>query len=150
MVLAIGSGSLMLSHVNDSGFWLFKEYFNLSVKDTLLTWTVMETSIGISGLTAILTWFVWSIFIYLIGDKLFRASVELPKDINEGTYEVSIYFFEDQELIDRDVSSVFVNKTLAGKYIYTQANERPLLYGIICVIIAWIAGLLVAGLSRVR
>ena len=86
----------------------------------------------------------------IIGDKLFRASVELPKDINEGTYEVSIYFFEDQELIDRDVSSVFVNKTLAGKYIYTQANERPLLYGIICVIIAWIAGLLVAGLSRVR
>ena len=36
MVLAIGSGSLMLSHVNDSGFWLFKEYFNLSVKETLL------------------------------------------------------------------------------------------------------------------
>ena len=86
----------------------------------------------------------------IIGDKLFRASVELPKDINEGTYEVSIYFFEDQKLIDKDVSSVFVNKTLAGKYIYTQANERPLLYGIICVIIAWIAGLLVAGLSRVR
>ena len=54
MVLAIGSGSLMLSHVNDSGFWLFKEYFNLSVKDTLLTWTVMETSIGISGLIGVL------------------------------------------------------------------------------------------------
>ena len=54
MVLAIGSGSLMLSHVNDAGFWLFKEYFNLSVKDTLLTWTVMETSIGISGLIGVL------------------------------------------------------------------------------------------------
>jgi len=54
MVLAIGSGSLMLSHVNDSGFWLFKEYFNLSVKDTLATWTVMETSIGISGLIGVL------------------------------------------------------------------------------------------------
>lgn len=54
MVLAIGSGSLMLSHVNDSGFWLFKEYFNLNIKDTLTTWTLMETSIGISGLFGVL------------------------------------------------------------------------------------------------
>ena len=55
MVLAIGSGSLMLSHVNDSGFWLFKEYFNLSIKDTLRTWTVMETLVGIMGLLGALT-----------------------------------------------------------------------------------------------
>ncbi len=54
MVLAIGSGSLMLSHLNDSGFWLFKEYFNLTIKETLSTWTVMETSIGISGLLGVL------------------------------------------------------------------------------------------------
>ena len=54
MVLAIGSGSLMLSHVNDSGFWLFKEYFNLSVRDTLRTWTVMETTVGTMGLIGVL------------------------------------------------------------------------------------------------
>lgn len=54
MVLAIGSGSLMLSHVNDGGFWLFKEYFNLSVKDTLRTWTVMETTVGVMGLIGVL------------------------------------------------------------------------------------------------
>ena len=54
MVLAIGSGSLMLSHVNDSGFWLFKEYFNLNVKQTLSTWTVMETSMCFSGLVGVL------------------------------------------------------------------------------------------------
>ncbi len=54
MVLAIGSGSLMLSHVNDGGFWLYKEYFNLSVKDTLKTWTVMETTVGIMGLIGVL------------------------------------------------------------------------------------------------
>ena len=54
MVLAIGSGSLMLSHVNDSGFWLFKEYFNLSVRDTLRTWTVMETTVGIMGLLGVM------------------------------------------------------------------------------------------------
>lgn len=54
MVLAIGSGSLMLSHVNDGGFWLFKEYFNLSVKETLSTWTVMETMVGVIGITGVL------------------------------------------------------------------------------------------------
>ena len=54
MVLAIGSGSLMLSHVNDGGFWLFKEYFNLSIRETLRTWTVMETLVGIIGITGVL------------------------------------------------------------------------------------------------
>ncbi|AKA36552.1 MAG: gluconate transporter [Muricauda sp.] len=54
MVLAIGSGSLMLSHVNDTGFWMFKEYFNLTVKETLATWTVMETLVGIMGLLGVL------------------------------------------------------------------------------------------------
>ncbi len=54
MVLAIGSGSLVLSHVNDGGFWLFKEYFNLSLRDKLATWTVMETIIGVVGLGGVL------------------------------------------------------------------------------------------------
>jgi Gnt-I system high-affinity gluconate transporter len=54
MVLAIGSGSLMLSHVNDAGFWMFKEYFNLTIKETLSTWTVMETIIGVIGLIGVL------------------------------------------------------------------------------------------------
>jgi len=54
MVLAIGAGSLMFGHVNDGGFWLFKEYFNLSIKDTLKTWSLMETSIGIMGLIGVM------------------------------------------------------------------------------------------------
>jgi Gnt-I system high-affinity gluconate transporter len=54
MVLSIGAGSLMLSQVNDVGFWMFKEYFSLSVKETLLSWTVMETIIGIMGLLGVL------------------------------------------------------------------------------------------------
>lgn len=54
MVLALGSGSLLASHLNDGGFWLFKEYFNLSIKDTLLTWTVMETIVSIIGLIGVL------------------------------------------------------------------------------------------------
>ena len=54
MVLATGAGSLIFSHVNDSGFWLFKEYFNLSVKETLLTWSVMETIIAFAGLAGVM------------------------------------------------------------------------------------------------
>jgi GntP family gluconate:H+ symporter len=50
LVLATGAGSLMLSHVNDAGFWLIKEFFNMSVPQTLRTWTVAETIIGVSGL----------------------------------------------------------------------------------------------------
>ncbi|MEO5893786.1 MAG: gluconate:H+ symporter [Ferruginibacter sp.] len=54
MVIAIGAGSVMCSHVNDSGFWMFKEYFGLSLKDTFRTWTTMESIIGIVGLAGIL------------------------------------------------------------------------------------------------
>ena len=54
MVLSIGAGSLMFSHVNDSGFWLFKEYFNLSIKDTLRSWSVMESIVSIVGLIGVL------------------------------------------------------------------------------------------------
>jgi Gnt-I system high-affinity gluconate transporter len=54
MVLSIGAGSLMFSHVNDSGFWMFKEYFNLSVKDTLRSWSVMETIVSVMGLLGVL------------------------------------------------------------------------------------------------
>jgi gluconate transporter len=50
LVLATGAGSLTCSNVNDTGFWLFKEYFNLSVIDTFKSWTVMETIVSIVGL----------------------------------------------------------------------------------------------------
>ena len=60
MVLSIGSGSLIASHVNDSGFWMFKEYFNLSIRDTLLTWTLMETVISLVGLAGV---FILDLFI---------------------------------------------------------------------------------------
>lgn len=54
MVLAIGAGSLMLSHVNDAGFWMYKEYFNLSLSQTIRSWTVMETIVGVAGLAGVL------------------------------------------------------------------------------------------------
>ncbi|MFD3717565.1 gluconate:H+ symporter [Streptomyces sp. NPDC058674] len=54
LVLAIGSGSLFFSHVNDAGFWLVKEYFGMTVGQTLKTWSVMETVISVVGLGFVL------------------------------------------------------------------------------------------------
>jgi GntP family gluconate:H+ symporter len=54
VVLAIGSGSLFFSHVNDAGFWLVKEYFGLSVGQTIKSWSLMETVLSVSGLVFVL------------------------------------------------------------------------------------------------
>lgn len=54
VVIAIAAGSTAFSHVNDSGFWLVNRYFGLSTKDTLRSWTVMETLIGLTGLVVAL------------------------------------------------------------------------------------------------
>ena len=53
MVLAVGAGSLMFSHVNDTGFWLYKEYFNLGLKETFLSWSLMETIVSTCGLIGV-------------------------------------------------------------------------------------------------
>ncbi len=54
IVLAVGSGALVLSHVNDAGFWIVKEYFGMTVTETLKTWTVLETILSVSSLVFIL------------------------------------------------------------------------------------------------
>ncbi|WP_215144786.1 gluconate:H+ symporter [Exiguobacterium qingdaonense] len=60
IVIAIASGATVLSHVNDSGFWLVNRYFGLDVKDTLKSWTIMETIIGLTGFAVV---FLISLFI---------------------------------------------------------------------------------------
>ncbi|MBN9636006.1 MAG: gluconate transporter, partial [Actinobacteria bacterium] len=54
VVLAVGAGSLFFSHVNDAGFWLVKEYFKLSVGQTIKTWSIMETVLSVVGLAMVL------------------------------------------------------------------------------------------------
>ncbi len=54
MVLAVGAGSVFGSHINDTGFWMFKEFFKLSLKQTFLSWTLMETIISLLGLAGVL------------------------------------------------------------------------------------------------
>ncbi|MES1217203.1 MAG: gluconate transporter, partial [Bacteroidota bacterium] len=53
LVLSVGAGSLFCSHVNDTGFWIFKEYFGLSVKDTFRSWSIMETIVSVMGLIGV-------------------------------------------------------------------------------------------------
>ncbi|SEU22500.1 gluconate:H+ symporter [Paenibacillus sp. NFR01] len=60
VVLATGAGSLVLSHVNDAGFWMIKEFFGMSVVQTLKTWTVMETLLSVVGLVFII---ILSVFV---------------------------------------------------------------------------------------
>lgn len=54
LVLSMGAGSLVLSHVNDGGFWLVKEYFGMDIPQTLKTWTIVETGIAVMSITLIL------------------------------------------------------------------------------------------------
>ncbi|AIF54165.1 Gluconate transporter [Pelosinus sp. UFO1] len=54
MVLATGAGSVMAGPPNDPGFWMFKEFFNLSVRETVRSWCVMETAISFMGLAGVL------------------------------------------------------------------------------------------------
>ena len=54
LALSIGAGSMVLSHVNDAGFWLYKEYFGVSIKNSLRSWTIMETILAVMGLLGVL------------------------------------------------------------------------------------------------
>lgn len=54
MVLSVGAGSVFCSHVNDTGFWMFKEYFGISVKETILSWTIMESIVSVAGLLMVI------------------------------------------------------------------------------------------------
>ncbi len=60
LVITIAAGATVLSHVNDSGFWLVNRYFGLTEKQTLKSWTVMETIIGVCGFTLA---FLFSFFV---------------------------------------------------------------------------------------
>ncbi len=54
MVLSIGAGSMMFAHVNDTGFWLFREYFQLSIKDIIRSYSLMDTIISVVGLGGVM------------------------------------------------------------------------------------------------
>ena len=53
MVLSIGAGSVFCDHVNDAGFWMIKEYFGLSLKETLLSWSTLTSVLSLAGLASV-------------------------------------------------------------------------------------------------
>lgn len=53
MVLSIGAGSVFCDHVNDAGFWMIKEYFGLSLKETLLSWSTLTSVLSVAGLASV-------------------------------------------------------------------------------------------------
>ena len=54
LMLAIGAGSLFFSHVNDAGFWLTKQYFGLTVRENIASWSLMETVLSVTGIAVVL------------------------------------------------------------------------------------------------
>ena len=54
VVLAVGAGSVFFSHVNDAGFWLVKEYFGMSIGQTIKSWSIMETVLSVTGLVLVM------------------------------------------------------------------------------------------------
>ena len=54
LALAVGAGSLFFSHVNDAGFWLVKEFFGMTVGQTIKSWSIMETVLSVTGLVLVL------------------------------------------------------------------------------------------------
>jgi GntP family gluconate:H+ symporter len=59
LVIAISAGSIIASHVNDGGFWIISKYFGMTVKETLATWTVLETILSVTGFA--MTLLVWAV-----------------------------------------------------------------------------------------
>jgi GntP family gluconate:H+ symporter len=61
VALAIGAGSVFFCHVNDAGFWMVKEYFGLNLKQTLATWSVIQTLVSVIGLG--MTLVLWGLLV---------------------------------------------------------------------------------------
>ena len=77
VVLAVGAGSVFFSHVNDAGFWLVKEYFGMTVGQTIKTWSLMETVLSVTGL----------VFVLILGDLRLGVGVGLDARAGDGRRE---------------------------------------------------------------
>jgi gluconate transporter len=107
MVLAVCSGSLMFSHFNDIGFWMFKEYYNVSIKHTFLIWTVMESIVAIVGLVGVLVFNAVLPARSPAGGGWATEDAKLPRVFYLNSYHAG-YASSDQTMLG-------INETLAGK-----------------------------------
>lgn len=85
-----------------------------------------------------------------LGDTLFRARIDIPSNVPVGNYTVEVYLIRDGNVIHAQASPLFVNKTGFERFIYNLAYRQPLLYGLIAVALALVAGWLAAAAFRTR
>ncbi len=83
-----------------------------------------------------------------VGEHLFRATVELPATVPVGEYWTDVFVFSGGKLLSHNSSTIVIQKEGFERFIYTMAFDRPLLYGIVAVIAAMLAGLLASAAFR--
>ncbi|CUH38870.1 Putative transmembrane protein (Alph_Pro_TM) [Jannaschia seosinensis] len=82
------------------------------------------------------------------GQTLFSTTIELPSNLTEGNYDTRIFLTRDGDVIDSFYTSIFVQKVGLERWIYTLAHEWPLIYGILSLAIAIVAGWGASALFR--
>ena len=85
----------------------------------------------------------------LIDDTLFNTQIALPSNLTEGDYQARIFLTRDQKVVDEFVTTIAVRKVGMERWIYNLAHERPLVYGILSLVIAIFAGWSVSAIFRV-
>lgn len=85
-----------------------------------------------------------------LGDTLFRARIDIPSNVPVGNYTVEVYLIRDGNVIHAQASPLFVNKSGFERFIYNLAYRQPLLYGVLAVALALMAGWLAAAAFRNR
>ena len=87
--------------------------------------------------------------IEFLEDTLFSTHIALPANLIKGTYSANIYFVRDNRIIDSRLEEIVVQKVGLGRWIYDLAHEQPLLYGLLALAIAIVAGWLASLVTRI-
>jgi len=86
--------------------------------------------------------------VMFVGRNLFRATIDLPSNVPVGLYASDVYLIRENEVLSHNRSQLKIGKQGFERFVYSAAFDYPLLYGIIAVIVAIVAGLLASALSR--
>jgi gluconate transporter len=121
LVIATTSGSLMFSHFNDIGFWMFKEYYNVSVKQTFLIWTVMESIVAIVGLAGVL---VLNLF---IGAPVSKAAAPVSNAAPARVFYVNSYHqgYPSSDQAMAAILEILGRERIAVETAFLDAKRRP-------------------------
>ena len=88
--------------------------------------------------------------VLFLGTSLFRATIEMPANVPDGKYSARVYLFSDGNVVQAQTSTLFVNKVGFERLVYDFAHKQPLAYGIVAVLVAFIAGWAASAVFRSR